>query len=153
MTDMNARIREAAGRTDPREVAAAAIAAAEAAGDASGLRERIAEQVGLPTEMGARLKGQDAGELKADAEKLAAAVGGLNPPRPDSMNDRIRQAAGHTAVNDLAAADEPPRPTSMDGGARQSTSPPPPSMSSLIRGTLDAKRELAHDNAEFYDRD
>jgi len=95
---LNRSIRVAAGRIDPRELAAEAIAAAERAGDASALRERIAADAGLPLAMGSRLKGQDAGELAKDAKALAADLAGLLPssaPLRDDMDARLRAAAEH----------------------------------------------------------
>lgn len=76
---MDAQIRRRAGHADPRELAAAAIAAAERAGDARELRARLCEQAGLPPSMGARLRGEDAGTLKDDAESLAAELRELSP--------------------------------------------------------------------------
>ncbi len=90
---LNRSIREAAGRLDPRELAAEAIAAAERAGDASALRERIAADAGLSPAMGSRLRGGDAGELAEDAKTLAADLADLLPSSasPDhDMDTRLR---------------------------------------------------------------
>lgn len=145
---MNELIRRRAGRVDPRELAREAIAAAEAAGDAKALRERIAEAAGLPVEFGTRLQGDDAGALQADAEQLAEVVGTMRPEKPpETFDDTIRRAAGRPTVDDIAAAEEPPPVTNFDGGARSSTAPPEPSMDDQIRGARDARAQLAHDNA------
>src|SRR6478609_9622785 len=94
--EVNRNIRAAAGRVDPREIAAAAIAAAERAGDASALRERIATEAGLPVALAARLRGADAAELADDAKALAQTLAEIRPTPhpPESFNDQIRRAAG-----------------------------------------------------------
>jgi hypothetical protein len=98
---LNRSIRGAAGRIDPRELAAEAIAAAERAGDAIALRERIATDAGLPPAMGSRLQGQDAGELAADAKALAETLADVrpSPQPPGDMNARIRVGAGREAAD------------------------------------------------------
>jgi hypothetical protein len=146
---MNRMIRRSAGREDPRTIAAAAIRAAEQAGDASALRERIATAAGLPAGMAERLVGDDAGALATDAEALVATVAELAPPRPASMSDHIRRAAGHAPAGDVATTSEPPAPTSFDGGVRESGPAPPPSMSSQIRGE---RQERAERRAQLGDQ-
>lgn len=151
MTDeMDTRIRRSAGRQSPAELAEEAIATAERAGDVADLRQRLAVEAGLPAELGARLKGDDAGALADDAKALAATLSELNPAPPASMDDQIRRAAGRDPS--AAARPEPQPATSLDGGARQ-TSPAPaePSLSSLIRAERDQKREERDARAAAYD--
>jgi hypothetical protein len=151
MNDMNAQIRRAAGRQSPQELAAAAIDAAEQAGDARALRERLATDAGLPLELASRLHGNDAGELKADAEALAETLAELRPPEPEDMNSQIRRAAGRAPAGDAAEAEEEPMAT-LDGGARRSTAAtPPPSMNSLMRAAVDHKHERIAEGARDYD--
>lgn len=112
MNDMNAQIRAAAGWSDPRQIAAEALAAAERAGDASAMRERIALEAGLPAGLAGRLRGNDAGELAADAEALAETLAEMRPtPQPpEGMNARIRLAAGR----DAAVPPSSPQPPNDD---------------------------------------
>jgi hypothetical protein len=147
---MNRRIRGSAGYADPAALAAAAIAAAEAAGDEKTMRDRIADRAGLVPGMGARLQGTNAAELAADAETIAAAVAEMRPAAPPSMSARLRSAAGRADAEDTAA--EPPSATDFDGGARQSVEPASAaSMNAQIRGARDERQERIQDHADFYE--
>lgn len=149
--DLNAKIRQAAGRRTPQELAAEAIDAAAQAGDARALRERLAEQAGLPPAMGSRLQGQDAGELAEDAKRFAEDLGvGGETSEPQSMSDLIRQAAGRAPAASPADVNEPPPVPDFDSGVRGVAEPPPePSMSAQIRAErqerLERRVELAND--------
>jgi hypothetical protein len=100
--DMNRRIRAAAGRVDPMQVADEAIAAAkEADDDDAALRERIAAKAGLPPGLAGRLRGMDSDELAADAKALTETLAELSPP--EDFNTRIRRLAGR----ETAGADIP----------------------------------------------
>lgn len=144
---MNARIRAAAGRVDPMQVADEALAARAAVGDLAAMREQVCAQAGLSPAAAGALRGADKVELEAFAAALAAAIPA--PPEP-SLNDRIRIAAGRESV---ATGDAEPLPaTSFDGGARTSTEPDrTPSMNSLLRGERDQRREEVAARADAYE--
>lgn len=154
--DMNSRIRRAAGRADPRELAAEAIAAAERVGNVSELRERIAQEAGLPTGMADRLRGDDAGALADDAAALAEALD-LRPERSprQELNDAIRGRAGRAPaaspdhLGDRPGGDDT---VSLDGGVRGVRAPAPePSMNALMRSSVDDKRRRIAEGARDYD--
>ena len=120
---------------------------------ASEVRARIAAEAGLPSDFGRWLQGGTVDDLAADAHALAAGLG----IGPSGINAAIRRAAGQQLA---APGSEPvPEPESgresrgFDGGAgRGRVEPGPPSMGSLIRAEIEARRGLIYDRASDLDR-
>jgi hypothetical protein len=69
----------------------------------------------------------------------------------DEINAAIRAAAGRERVDSGSEAEPPSR--GLGGGARrQPMKPGPPSMDSLIRAEVMARREFVYDGASQLDR-
>jgi hypothetical protein len=88
-------------------------------------REQAAANAGLPLELAARLQGENAEELEADARNFAAA---------------------------LSSVEERPY-VSFDGGARQPGPMPPPTFGSLIRAATEERNERLIERASDFDRE
>ncbi len=88
------------------------------------LRAQLATDAGLALEWGERLRGDAPAQLAADAQAISRVV---------------------------AQAQAGPAPGGFDGGARGGPAPRPPSVESLLRASIEAKRQAIVDRALVLD--